>query len=112
MSAHFLTQYDPLEPDPPEYGRQTLLVDLNEYILNGWKQPKRHHTPIKFDWNTWMSVVDLVGVFQCRKSSAYCEKDAECMFKSTLALCFSDDTWHQRAIHTTEKEYALANASK
>jgi hypothetical protein len=55
-----LDNYDPLESDPREYGREKFCGDLNRYLLNGKKfVDAGDHGRFPYDSVTWKSAIQL-----------------------------------------------------
>ncbi|KAH7709807.1 hypothetical protein AAVH_22906 [Aphelenchoides avenae] len=101
VSADFLTNYDPLESDSPEFGRELLLGDINRFILNGWQLPPADQDPLKFDFFTWRSVYSLLNFLHVEslknREGGVLLSIREILEAHTLRLCFADTDWRNRA---------------
>ncbi|KAH7680397.1 hypothetical protein AAVH_41228, partial [Aphelenchoides avenae] len=116
IDQSFITNYNPLESDSKDFGRELFLSDINIFILNGWKPLKPGQVPFKFDFATWKSITALNDELQQRTSSITDPDNQHryCMETQTLRLCFSDDAWCNRAAFSAHKDpaFSYANAKK
>ncbi|KAH7707496.1 RNA polymerase II-associated protein 3-like protein [Aphelenchoides avenae] len=119
VEADFLTNYDPLESDSPEFGREQLLGDINRFIINEWRRPPADQDLSKFDFSTWRSVCSLLSFL----NSEYMKPReggpipwTRVLWQiCTLRLCFADNDWRNRSIHMQllfNHEAAYLNAKK
>lgn len=100
VSESFLTDYNPLESDSQDFGREFFLGDVNRFALNNWKQPSAREKQLGFDFSRWSTITsfwrEVVRRFD--KLNEESPVNAAAMIDAgTIGLCFSDDFWLDRA---------------